>query len=144
MKQSEIEETAKTFDLSELDTAKASNDGFDVSLYHPGTNADLGIKIRVLGKDSDEFRKVSNAQNKRRMDRMSRGGFRNPTPSPEELEQNGIELLAACTVGWSGVVLDGKSLAFSKDNAKALYSRFPWIKEQVDAAIGDRANFIKA
>lgn len=134
----------KGLDLSELDTAKAANAGFDVDLYHPATNADLGIKIRVLGKDSDEFRRVSNSQNKRRMDRMQRGGFRNPTPSPEELEQNGIELLAACTLGWAGVVLDKKPLPFTKDNAKMLYNRFPWIKEQVDAAIGDRANFIQA
>lgn len=131
------------FDLSALDTAKAANAGFNVDLYHPANNADLGIKIRVLGKDSDEFRRVSNAQNKRRMDRMQRGGFRNTTPSPEELEQNGIELLAACTLGWTGVIVDGQPLAFSRDNVKMLYGRFPWIKEQVDAAIGDRANFIQ-
>ncbi len=131
----------KVLDLAELDTTKAANAGFDVSLYHPATNADLGITIRVLGKDSDEFRRISNAQNKRRLDRMQRGGFRVSMPSPEEMEQNAIELLASCTVGWTGVVLEKKPLPFSKENAKMLYTRVPWIREQVDAAIGDRANF---
>jgi len=42
------------------------------------------------------------------------------------------------------VTVDGKELACNKDNAAALYERFPWIKEQVDTAVGDRANFINA
>jgi hypothetical protein len=42
------------------------------------------------------------------------------------------------------ITMDKKELEFSVDNAIALYERFPWIKEQVDIAIGDRANFIKA
>lgn len=133
-------------DLGSLDTARSANEGFDVQLYHPVTNVDLGITIKILGKDSDTFRKISHAQAKKRMDRFSKGGFRNTgfIQSPEEIEQNGIELLAACTVGWDGIILDGKPLDFSKDNAKELYTRFPWIKEQIDVAVGDRANFIKA
>jgi len=138
-----MEEKKSAFDLSELDTTKISNEGFDVELYHPATNVGLGIVIRVLGRDSDEFRKVSNAQIKRRTERFNRGGFRQPAITPEELEQNTIEILAACTVGWSGVVVDGKEIPFSKDNAKMLYTRFPWIREQIDAAIGDRANFMR-
>lgn len=133
-----------SFDLANIDTVKGANEGFDVQIYHPGTNADLGISIRVLGKDSDEFRKVSAAQSKKRMAKMSKGGFRNATTiSIEEIEQETIELLASVTKGWDNVVVDGNPLPFSKENAAALYERFPWIKEQVDAAIGDRANFIK-
>jgi len=49
---------------------------------------------------------------------------RQPAITPEELEQNTIEILAACTVGWSGVVVDGKEIPFNKDNAKMLYTRF--------------------
>ena len=44
----------------------------------------------------------------------------------------------------AGVTVDGKELAYNKDNAAGLYERFPWIKEQVDTAVGERANFIKA
>jgi hypothetical protein len=130
-------------DLSSIDTVKGSNEGFDVQIYHPGTNEDLGISINVLGKDSDEFQRVSRAQQKKRMAKMQKGGFRSTTAIPlEEIEQDSLELLAACTKSWSGVIIDGKAIDCTKENAVALYERFPWIKEQIDTAIGDRANFI--
>jgi len=137
---------AKQIDLASIDTVKGSNEGFDVSIYHPGTLADLGIIINVLGKDSDEFQKVSRAQQKKRMAKMTKGGFRaqSMTPPPEEIEADGLDLLARCTKSWSGVIVDGKEIAFSLDAAKTVYTRFPWMKEQVDTAIGDRAIFIKA
>lgn len=130
-------------DLATLDTVAGANKGFDVKIYHPGTLADLGITITVLGKDSDEFQKISRRQQKKRLDRISKGGFRGATSlSSEETEKDGIELLAACTTGWTGVVIKGEDVPFSIDNAVDLYSKFPWIKEQVDTAIGDRANFL--
>lgn len=150
----------KVIDLASLDTIKGSNDGFDVRLYDPGTNEDIDIVISVLGQDSDEFQKVNRAQSKRRMAKVQKGGFRNTNISVEEVDHNRIELLAACTTGWKTlavkdekgdrievkptILLDGKELEFSIDNAESLYTRFPWIREQVDVAIGDRANFIKA
>jgi len=145
------------FDLNSLDTVKGSNDGFDVNLYNPATNEDTGIIITVLGKDSDCFQQITKKQNKKRMDMMSKNGFRSgkiSSPSQEEIEANGLDLLAECTTGWKSsdengeykdsIFLDKKDVVFSVDNAKSLYSRFPWIKEQIDIAIGDRANFIKA
>jgi len=137
---------AKQIDLASIDTVKGSNEGFDVKIYHPGTMQDLDITINVLGKDSDEFQKVSRAQQKKRMAKMTKGGFRaqSMAPPPEEIEADGLDLLCRCTTAWSGVVVDGKEVAFSHDTAKVVYTRFPWIKEQIDTAIGDRANFIKA
>lgn len=152
----------KPIDLASIDTVAGSNAGFDVQLYNPGTNVDLGITIRVLGKDSDEFQKVSRTQSRKRTAKMTKGGFRNVASmaSIEEIEQDGLELLAACTIGWhridtddtgkvSGAVkdtllIDGNEIPFSVANALMVYERFPWIKEQVDIAIGDRANFIKS
>jgi hypothetical protein len=134
-----------SIDLTTIDTVKGSNEGFDVKIFHPGTLVDLDIVISVLGKDSDEFQKVTRSQQKRRLAKVSKGGFRVNAPlSAEEIEQDGIDLLAACTVGWKGVIIDQKEIPFSKENAANLYVRFPWIKEQVDTAVGDRANFIKA
>lgn len=131
-------------DLSSIDTVKGANEGFDVQIYHPGTNEDLGITIRVLGKDSDEFQKKSREQSKKRMAKMSKGGFRSTAAVPvEEIERDGLELLAACTKSWDGIVVDGKAVDCTQPNAIDIYERFPWIKEQVDTAIGDRANFIK-
>lgn len=130
-------------DLANIDTVKGANEGFDVQIYHPATNEDLGIVITVIGKDSDEFQKITREQTKRRMQKATKGGFRNVTIPVEELEEDSLKLLAACTKGWSGVVFDKKPVEFSKENAMMIYEKFPWIREQVDTAIGDRANFIK-
>ena len=134
---------AKGIDLSTLDTVKGSNEGFDVQIYNPATNEDLGITINILGKDSDEFLKVSRAQSKKRMAKMTKGGFRNTSVPVEEIEQDSLALLAACTKSWSGIIVEGKAVECTTDNAVMIYERFPWIKEQVDVAMGDRANFIK-
>jgi len=132
-------------DLSSIDTVKGANEGFDVRIYHPGTNVDLDIIINVLGKDSDEFQKVSRTQSKKRMAKLSKGGFRATNSVPvEEIESDGLQLLAACTKAWSGIMIDGKEVLCNLDNAVMVYERFPWIKEQIDSAIGDRANFIKS
>ena len=144
-------------DIGDIDTVKGSNEGFDVELYHPGTNADIGIIITVLGKDSDEFQKITRQQNKKRMDRMSKNGFRSgkvAPPSQDEIDSDNLDMLAGCTTGWKVIdddgvelgtmLLDGDEVPFSTENAKKVYKRFPWIKEQIDTAIGDRSNFIKA
>lgn len=136
--------TKKKTDLMSIDTVKGSNDGFEVQIYHPATNEDLDITITVLGKDSDEFQKVSRAQQRKRMAKMQKGGFRmNQIIPVEEIEQDNISLLAACTKAWKGVIVEGKTIECTKENAMMIYEKFPWIKEQIDIAIGDRANFIK-
>ena len=130
-------------DLANIDTVKGANEGFDVQIYHPATNEDLGITINVIGKDSDEFQKITREQTKRRMQKATKGGFRNVTIPVEELEEDSLKLLAACTKSWKGVVENGKAIDCTKENAMAIYEKYPWIREQVDTAIGDRANFIK-
>ena len=98
-------------DLSSIDTIKGANEGFAVRICHPGTNEDLDITINVLGKDSDEFQKVSRNQSKKRMAKMQKGGFRSTTAVPvEEIEADGIQLLAACTKSWNGVVVEAKTI----------------------------------
>jgi hypothetical protein len=131
------------FDLSAIDTVKDANQGAEVELYHPTNGQDLGIRVRVLGKDSDKFRQVHAAQGRKRTAKLQKTGFRGGV-SAADIEQEGIELLANCTIGWSGMVMGGKEVPFSTDNAIAIYTQYPWIKEQIDSAIADRALFTKA
>ena len=143
-------------DLGDLDTVGGANKGFEVELYQPATNEDLGIFITVLGRDSDTFQKIAKQQNKRRIDKMSKSGFRAgkvTAPSQEEIDADNLDMLTACSMSWrtidgdeelDTVLFEGEELTFSIGAAKKLYSARPWIKEQIDVAIGDRANFIKA
>lgn len=129
-------------DLSSLDTQKGAGEGFRFELRHPKTNEPLtGWWIHVLGSDSESYQEQLREFRRRRADILKRNLRASYTP--EEAEAEGLELLASATRGWSDkLTLDGAPLQFSQDAAKKLYARFPWIKEQVDAAVADRANFL--
>jgi hypothetical protein len=61
---------------------------------------------------------------------------------PEQIERDALELLAACTVAWSGVVVDGKVPACSPEAAAEVYRRLPWLREQADEFANARENFM--
>ena len=139
-------------DISKLDVVKQANEGFELQLQDPETNANLGIFITVLGHDSEEYTKLQGRQNKRRTARMFNAGrFKPGAISDEEIKQDTIELLAACTKAWrdegeklsAAIKVGGAEMECTHENVVQVYTAYPWIKEQVDAAVGDRANFIK-
>lgn len=141
----EVKEVSKPtgFDLDRLDVVSAANEGAEFELVHPTTAEGLGIHVSVIGRDSDEFRRLTAAQARRRVQRMAKGG-RNKMQDVEEIEAENIELLAASTRGWRGMVNKGQAVEFSRENAVQIYAKYPWIREQVDFAIGDRSLFIRA
>ena len=130
-------------DLSALDTKKGAEAGFEVQLSHPQTGALLPIWITVLGADSDTYQATAKAQQRKRADKLMRGR-RFQFATPDEQEEDDLDLLSTVTTGWRAEAdLDGKPWpAFSAAVARALYKRFPWIKEQLFTATADRANFL--
>lgn len=126
-------------DLAQLDTTAAANEGADIELLHPTTGAPLGVLITVCGTDSDAYRQALRERQNKRLRNAKRGGA---TLTAEEIEAEALDLLVRCTSGWTGVELDGKPVAFTREAARDLYRRFRWIREQVDTAIEDRANFL--
>lgn len=140
-------------DLKDLDTVAGSSKGFELQLFHPGTQADLGMFITVLGRDSEEFKKVSAEHNRRRVAKAQKSGAARLTLSLEEVEAESVDLLVACTKSWrqqdkdtpegkATLTLQGEELECTRANAEKLYKKYPWIREQVDQAVVDRANFL--
>ena len=66
----------------------------------------------------------------------------------DENKAQGVELLVTLTVGWYLVDKAGKPIdaPFSKETARQLYNnpKMSWLKQQVDDALGNDANFIAA
>lgn len=132
---------AKHVDLSSLDTSRGAEQGFTVALTSPGTGEPLDIEIDVMGADSDQYKDRSRDIQRRRQKAMEKA--RKLTfASPEEVEADVVELLVAVTTGWRNVEEGGKAVPFSGNAARELYRKYDWIREQVDAAINDRANFL--
>jgi hypothetical protein len=137
------EEKFEDLDIGTVDLVKNANDGAPHRLHHPINGKPLKTVIFLLGRDSDKFKAIQAAQSQARLKKAQRSGGRSGL-DPADMERDGIELLAACTLGWDDLVLNGRVVPFSVENAEAVYAAHPWIKEQVDVAIGDRAVFTKA
>jgi len=128
-------------DLSSLETQAGST----MTVMHPVEDIPLlggdgdPVTFSLLGIDSEEYRASQRGITNKRLSRKNKFKI-----TAEQLELETIEVLVACTVNWSdNFEVDGSAYPFSKDNAKALYERFPWVREQVDDFIGERANFLR-
>lgn len=137
----------KTVDLSGIDVVKAANDGAPIEINHPVTGDPLGISIQILGRDSDEFKRVTSEQNRRRLKTMTKTGVFKVDAVPQaEIDKDGLMALVAVTKGWTPAIVIDKGeepSEYSRENCIKLYTRHPYIKEQVDAGVHERANFSK-
>lgn len=136
-------------DLSDFDVDEKKIDGVAMTLENPVTNEpfvdkDSGepLTITLVGQDSAEFKRKQHEINRRMV--AAQAGRGRPKVDLEAMEENSLDLLVACTKGWSHIGLDGKELECVPANVRAVYQRFKWIREQVDAFVGNRAHFLKA
>ena len=125
-----------TFDLAKLDTAKVAEEGAELRVAHPTTGEDLGITITLIGTDSKTFRDISKSRATASLKKKTR------EIDLDQNESDAVELLAKCTKGWTGITENGKEVAFSFDNAVQLYTKYLWLREQIDRFMADRSNFL--
>lgn len=132
-------------DLSTLDTAAGGEAGAVMELRHPVTKEVLTHEdgrpqtIRIAGYDSPRWRKA----NREQIDQRIENGRKKIVETQADSERYAIDLLVAATLGWD-IFLDGEVPAFTPAAAHKFYSRFIWVREQVDNFAANRANFIKA
>ncbi len=103
---------------------------------------DLPVTIMLVGHDSKKWREASDIVGNKRIARANAGGGGPRTM--EEAREDRVFLLASATIAWDGIVVGGKELACNFNNAKRVYELAPFISDQVDAFIGNRANFSAA
>lgn len=122
--------------------------GAACNLYDPRTREPLlqddgpPILIRLLGRDSDVFRKKEREIQARRINRSVKRRNKDLTPDDlEQAEKEACELLASVTTGWAGIDLGEGEVDFSEKAAKDLYLDYEWIRTQVDEFVDERSNF---
>ena len=135
-------------DMSRLNLEVFAEKGATMELLHPVDNDVLTteengkgepITISLLGSDSKAFKNKSRELARRRVAKYQKS--RNKSVDHTVSDEEASELLVACTTGWSGIVVDGEQVEFSEEAAMDLYCKNSWIREQVDAFVGDRASF---
>lgn len=127
-----------SFDLNSLSgLSDAQEAGYEVEILHPKTGEPVGIMVKVSGPDSVKQKAGRSAVVE---DRIAKK-VRKVTPARAEHEAN--TLVAHSIISWSGVVNAGNAIDYSVANAIKLFEQHTWLREQIQAAADDRANFIK-
>lgn len=132
-------------DLSNLDVVKAANAGTVMKVRHPttgdiltdGKKADKEFFLRLLGSDSDVYRNAI----KRRFEKR-RGKNQNKVDL-DEAQRDAAALLARCTTECY-LIENGEPVECSVQALSALYLKYPWLKEQAEEHMGDRANLLES
>ena len=135
-----MSERNTAFDLSSLDISKVADDGAWFTPRHPISGEALPIKIKLAGRDSKIYKDAERAFTDKRLRSLSQRGNVQAMRA-HELEEQALDLLVSVTLDWENVALDGNVLSCTKSNAKALYQRLDWLREQADEFVGTRENF---
>lgn len=136
--------------LATLNTRSAANEGAWLHLDHPQTGEPLyadeerskPCRIRLLGADSDQFKRLANKLSSERMSKaMSRRG--KLTVQMDRVEEDKLDVLCECTVLCENLAWgDAPVLAEDKQALRRMYQDAGWIADQVDDFMNERANFL--
>ncbi len=132
-------------DLSILNTKKKANTGAFLHLNHPATGMPIydnddetkPVGIYLMGKDSDLFAKTKH----KNLNSILNAKKKSETKTSESIEQESITLLADMTTGWQNMSYGGNT-EFSHEAMCSVYSDLTWVREQAEAFVNERANFI--
>lgn len=118
----------------------------DVTLYNPITSEILlnedgsEMTITVHGPYSKKYKSIAHAQQNRRLQKAQRTGGK-LNLSAEEIEAAALDLLIKCVDGWK-ITLGGEQPDCTEAKVREVFTELPWVREQVDAALGDAQAFL--
>lgn len=127
-------------------TAQRNSDGESPLILSPATGAP--VTLTLLGADSPQARRIdyrTRAAFQTRVLTRATSGKKSAGITADDIadqETQEIELLAALTIDWSGVIdADGAPCPCTLDNARDLYTGDADIREQALLFVGDRTRF---
>lgn len=120
-------------------------DTFPLQLRHPGDDTPLfddedkkkPVRIHLFGTASKEYRDAVRAMQNRQLKRGSKKA------TAAEIQEEGVQLLVAISESAENLEVDGQKIG-TPGSFRDLYENpeYSWLREQVDAAVGDISNFL--
>lgn len=140
-------------DISKLNIVKACNDGVDVEILNPLNNEPTGLKIRVIGAMSNNYRDdmvllLAEIEDFKEQNKLPENATKRQIAEFQlKVEKFDDDLtakfLAKYTIGWEGMEENGKEIKFSQDEAKRIYIEYNLIRNQIQKEMMNISNFIK-
>lgn len=138
------------FALPGMDTKSLSEEGVAVTIKDIKTAKPLigkdgkPVTITVMGPDSKAYRmQTRDAVRKRLRSAQTTDATTDDAFDADEAEA--VDMLARITKSWTGICnTEGNPIPCNTDAARALFAAFPAVRDQVDAFVSSRLNFIKA
>lgn len=93
------------------------------------------VTITVTGVNSRRYKAEQEAIRRRQLKKKD--------ITSAKFHEDSIELAAACTVEWTGILNKGQPVRCDRVNAAQIYKLFPHILEQVQDAMNEHALFTK-
>lgn len=125
----------------DLTPLKVSDDAVEMEIFHPVTGEKMDITILVIGDDNAEYKQNARMVYKAALKKAPKGNLEKLNSDLDE--EFVFSLKAAHIKGWKNIQQNEKPLKFSKENAVYLIQEYPWIRDQIDEFVSERANFIK-
>jgi hypothetical protein len=124
-------------DLSELSKLASDQDaGHWWDLLHPTNGDPVGIRVKLVGPDSDKARKARFRMEREftKLQNRKNGG------TPEGREELMISFLFELVLEWE-VKEAGQVLPLTRENFTRLLKAGTWVRSQIDAFAGDRSPY---
>lgn len=134
-------------DLSKYDTREKQDAGIWTNILDPGGYETI-MQVKVAGRDSRII--------KRRQQELAKKRQNKKKITPAEEEQDSLETICHATLSWrmwddekqepakEEIVLDGEDkLPCTFDNVKKIFTKYPFIAEQIIDVIASREYFLE-
>lgn len=132
----------------------AREEGFDLATLEDITEAEVQLKrdsqplpiwVTLAGPEHAKRKSFVFAKQRRMRQQLAKTG-KVEFQDPAEDEQDELELLSSCVLGWRGVVFGGKPMECTPANVRALLAdpKRAWFRRAVKAAFDDNEAFIAA
>lgn len=108
-------------------------------ILHPASEEPVGLVLFLL---PDTHEQVKAAGRKAINERMSHRG----KVTAEQLESNRLKMLCASVGGWEwegGASFHNEKPDFSEQSLRQVFKELPWVAEQADLALANRAEFFR-
>ena len=132
-------------DLSQL-SVDPNNQTAELEVLHPISNAPItdeeGKKVIIIlhGPDSKAQKDIIRKNKNEALSKAYKKKKMNMTA--EQIESRGLELTIAATADWKHLAFEGEEPKCNPKNAREIYNKLPWLREQVEEFIRDRSNFL--